>query len=220
MFDRNSLSTVKVGVFSKSCHTRHSLIVSDIHFASIRRWRPYSQRKKNLALEEQKREDLLREAVAYRRRLKLAFQLQTPEVPQTAQAVALSAGACDLTELFAGIRSDGSWSIYFGEEPVIQFTPAGELRRLFIDNRKYRVVAGKLVELTRSKRGGRIELIHQHISAEAERALRDRCLKLLQHALQMLKAGHFTQMGQVPADDLTLLQDLHAFLEQRDSLGI
>ncbi len=52
----------------------------------------------------------------------------------------------DFEELFAGLRSEGSWSLYFDEDPVIQFNPFGNVRRLFVDNCKYRVAdAGRLV---------------------------------------------------------------------------
>lgn len=163
-----------------------------------------------MALEEQPREDLLRDAVAYPRRLKLRMGHSRP----TADA---DTGGY-FKELFAGLRSDGSWSLYFDEDPVIQFTPSGTVRRLFVDNGKYRTADdGRLLELTRSGRGGRVELNHSAVTVEAERAIRERCQLLMQTAVAAIESNRCGLAGRVPADDTQLLAELLSFLQNLES---
>jgi hypothetical protein len=159
-----------------------------------------------LAIEEQPREDLLRDAVAYPRRLKLR---RCPTTPSPTEEV-------DFLELFAGVRSDGSWSLYFDEDPVLQFTPAGALRRIFLNGRKYRVATeGGLVELTREGRGGRVELKHLVLTADDERAVRIRCQLFMHQAARAIESKCFELSGQVPGDDPRLLAELREFLKKR-----
>lgn len=159
-----------------------------------------------MALDEQPRENLLRDAVAYPRRLKLRMGHSQP--------AAKAEVGVDFEELFAGLRSDGSWSLYFDEDPVIQFNPSGTVRRLFVDNRKYLVADdGKLVELTRTGRGGRVELQHEAVAAEAERAIRERCQLFAQTAVAAIESNRCGLAGQVPADDARLLAELLGFLQ-------
>jgi hypothetical protein len=102
------------------------------------------------------------------------------------------------------------------EDPVIQFTPAGALRRLFLDGRKYRVAAeGGLVELTREGRGGRVELKHLVLAADAERSVRMRCQLFMQQAARAIESKHFELSGQVPADDPRLLAELLQFVQKQ-----
>ena len=163
-----------------------------------------------MALEEEKRENLLRDAVAYHRRLALQMPILVDPV-----SMERSRTAVGNMELFAGVRADGSWSLYFDEDPVIQFTSSGELRRLFIDNRKFRCVDDKLWELTRDRRGGRVELNQTAVPAEIELVLREQCLQGIRHAWEQISQGHFTLIGRVPSDDVELLDDLRLFLAKR-----
>ena len=63
-----------------------------------------------MARNESDREDLIREATALRNRI----EWKIPDEPEL---------------VFAGIRSDGSLAIYFGPDPVYQFSIDGGLRR-------------------------------------------------------------------------------------------
>jgi hypothetical protein len=157
-----------------------------------------------LAIEEQPREDLLRDAVAYPRRLKMRMRRSIPQ----------AAAVGDFAELFAGARGDGSWCLYFDEDPVIQFTPLGSVRRLFVANRKYRVTdEGKLLELTRASRGGRVELKHIAVAAEAELLVWKHCLECMQNAVAAIEFDGCEVVGQVPIDETRLLADLLGFLK-------
>ncbi len=145
-----------------------------------------------MALHPQKREDLLREAVAYARRL--VIRLPSPEGPY---------------EVFAGCRSGGAWSFYFGESPVMQFNSAGELRRLFIDDRKFVAQAGALVEFQRTaSAGGRV--LHQacRVPKEVEQQLLKGSLDRLVRLSAAVGAGDYLLVGQVPPAEMDSLGKL------------
>lgn len=83
-----------------------------------------------MAQQENDREDLIREAVA----LSPRAELQVPT----------------LTKLVtAGFRSNGACSLFFGQDPVYQFDPAGGLRRACVDGLLYRSQGSTLAQLTR-----------------------------------------------------------------------
>ncbi len=53
--------------------------------------------------------------------------------------------------VFAGVRSDGSLSVYFGQDPVYQFTPSGQLRRAYAEGFLYRTQGATLARLNRER---------------------------------------------------------------------
>lgn len=83
-----------------------------------------------MALHEQDREDLMREATALFPRAE--FQVEHQEDP-----------------LFWGQKQNGHFSFYFGSDPVYQFDQNGFLRRAFIDGQLYRTQGSTLARLTR-----------------------------------------------------------------------
>ncbi|QDT92710.1 hypothetical protein [Gimesia algae] len=83
-----------------------------------------------MALHEQDREDLMREATALFPRAE--FQVELPEAP-----------------LFWGQKKNGHFAFYFGSDPVYQFDQNAELRRAFIDGKIYRTQGSTLARLTR-----------------------------------------------------------------------
>jgi hypothetical protein len=85
-----------------------------------------------MARNESDREDLIREATALRNRVEW-------QIPDEAEPV------------FAGIRSDGSLSVYFGPDPVYQFSVAGGLRRAYADGFLYRTQGSTLARLCRDR---------------------------------------------------------------------
>ncbi len=99
-----------------------------------------------MAIHEQKRENLMVQATAYVRRMLVPLK-------------AVNYHDRSLECLFAGQRSNGRWSLYFDESPVLQFNDVGALRRLFVLPRKFHARGGELVELIRLSQGGRV--VHQ-----------------------------------------------------------
>jgi hypothetical protein len=91
-----------------------------------------------MALEEYPREDLIRDGVA---------------MPIRGQFV-----LDDGQPLFAGFRAQGQLSLYFGEDPVLQFDRVQSVRRVYLRGMRYAAEDGRLVGLMRDRRGGRVEL--------------------------------------------------------------
>lgn len=148
-----------------------------------------------MAREKQRREDLLRDAVAYKRRILLALEWQ----------------GC---EFFAGQRAQAGWSLYFDESPVLQFDSVGELRRLFIDDRKLLVQGGRLVELRRAtdQPGSRMVHDHHQLSSESEQEIQKRCREYLQRAQEAVDKGAYRLVGQVPSGDPHILTEVQVLL--------
>lgn len=153
-----------------------------------------------MARREQRREDLLRDAVA----LKPRIQLRAPAPPLPNETV------------FAGWRDD-SLSLYFDEDPAYHFNSAGELRRGFIDHCLVKAERGRLVSMQRQRSEDEVTL--------ARRELNDQqCADLLttigRHcdALQAaLEAGTCTLVGEFPPSSGGL-ERLKAWLAARPPL--
>ncbi len=83
-----------------------------------------------MALHEQDREDLMREAIALYPRAEF-------QVPQESEPV------------FWGQKRSGQYSFYFGGDPVYQFDQQGHLRRAYLDGHLYRTQGNTLARLTK-----------------------------------------------------------------------
>ncbi len=101
-----------------------------------------------MAREEQARENLIAEATALVERVEL-----------------LLAGVAE--PVVAGFRTDGSASLFFADDPVYQFNSQGKLRRAFVGGLLYKANAGRLVEMTRSRAAGQVQLVSRELSADA-----------------------------------------------------
>jgi hypothetical protein len=132
-----------------------------------------------MALQEQEREDLLREATAL------------------VERVELTCGGAE--SIFAGFRRDGAASFFLTPARVYQFNAAGELRRGFLDGRLYKADCGRLFQLTRERSEDSVELIRHEMTAaetaEFVNTAREKLAKL--HAA--LVGESFQLVGQVPA---------------------
>ena len=100
-----------------------------------------------MARNESDREDLIREATAMRNRIEW-------QIPGESDPV------------FAGIRSDGSLSVYFGQDPVYQFTPAGQLRRAYAEGILYRTQGATLARLNRERSTDQTALVRYDLTSE------------------------------------------------------
>lgn len=101
-----------------------------------------------MAREEHARENLIAEATALVERVEL-----------------LVAGLPE--PVVAGFRPNGSVSLFFADDPVYQFNSRGELRRAFVAGRLYKADNGRLVEMTRNRQAGRVELESRELSMAA-----------------------------------------------------
>ena len=70
------------------------------------------------------------------------------------------------TTVLCGFRDGGQLSLYCGPDPVFQFNSNRELRRVYYDGRRFAAQRGQLAELTRERRGGRVEFVSKTVDAE------------------------------------------------------
>lgn len=169
-----------------------------------------------MAIDEKKRENLLGEATAYSRRMLVSV-------------AGLTFGDQSLEQLFAGVRADGRWSLYYDESPVIQLDSQGRLRRLFILPDKFAAERGRLVQLNRPGqvspgqvnhpgKGGRIELDRQPIGKEREVLLFTKLRVLLERTREHLASSSDIdsklRLGNYPPEDVLWFDDLVAVLER------
>ena len=89
-----------------------------------------------MAIHEHDREDLLGEG---------------RNMPRRGQCV------IDGVTVVVGFRAQGQASLFCGVDPVFQFNSHQELRRVYFRSRRYRAENGRLIELTRDRRGGKVE---------------------------------------------------------------
>ncbi len=153
--------------------------------ALAKRDRGQRKRLNSMAINRQPREDLMKEATAYDRRVKLR-----------------DAGA---GEIFVGLRAQRGWSIYFGEDPVFQFNTESQLRRVHFNEQNYAAENGKLLLLQRSQVGGHVELMRTFSEAAQQKIRRD-CLNRLGILLGAIEQRSIEVLDQFPADENLLRQ--------------
>ncbi|QDT04059.1 hypothetical protein K227x_24450 [Rubripirellula lacrimiformis] len=72
----------------------------------------------------------------------------------------------DGSPIVIGFRQMGQVSLYCGVAPVFQFNQQHQLRRVFWQDRRFAAQHGRLVELVRPNRGGRVSMVHQDLDDE------------------------------------------------------
>jgi hypothetical protein len=127
---------------------------------------------------EDDREDLIREATA----LKPRVEWKIAEEPEP---------------VFTGLKRDGSLSIYFGQNPVYQFNPQGQLRRAWIDGYLYRTQGSTLAKMHRERTETKTYLIRTDLTAQDLSSLLHRMDLRLSHLSSKLKLGHGTVLREV-----------------------
>ncbi|HBE71704.1 MAG TPA: hypothetical protein DDW52_26470 [Planctomycetaceae bacterium] len=151
-----------------------------------------------MAIEESKRENLLRDATAYVRRI--AFRDARPVSGETLPPSDAVVEPGQVSEVFYGERSGRDWSLYLDEDPVLQFDSSDKLRRLYFRNTRYRAENGRLVVLSREQRGGRVRLIASEIEDSAIDVIKTSLQGTLARLAADLDAGRFTVVGSVPVE--------------------
>ena len=156
-----------------------------------------------MARNESDREDLMQEATGLVRRAewRVSFQAEV---------------------IVAGFKRNGSWSIYFGSDPVYQFDADGRLRRAFADGFLWRTQGTTLARLQRERTDFESEL-QRHDLTELELSEFLRELQQRLHALlNSIDCGEASLLRQAPDDgDVTteLKIALRSVLSQDISLA-
>jgi hypothetical protein len=143
-----------------------------------------------MAVQESDREDLMRQATVFRRRMELSLT-------QPAQI------------LFVGLRDDGGFSIFFGADPVYHFDARGSLRRCYFRGDLYRTQGTTLSRLSRQRSAGESNLIrHDLTPEELQQFLHEMDERLANLAMQ-LQSGLVQILRQIPTetDMIPLLKD-------------
>ncbi len=144
-----------------------------------------------MARDESSREDLLREATALVERIEI--------VPRSSGS-SIAANELRGEHIVAGFRPDGALSIFFGEDPVYQFTPAGELGRAYCDGMLLKAVRGRLVALQRTRTQREVQLVRHELNETEEAASAEQMAKYLGELVTLLDTNSFEVAGQVPHD--------------------
>ncbi|QDS87842.1 hypothetical protein EC9_20250 [Rosistilla ulvae] len=77
-------------------------------------------------------------------------------------------------EVVVGFRDDGSASWFFAADPVFQFDPLFQLRRIFCDGTRYAVAGGQILRLEQATSGGRLQLTKHRLDPAETQQLLDR----------------------------------------------
>ena len=145
-----------------------------------------------MARHESDREDLMQEATGLARRVEW-------QVPFIADSVV------------AGFKKNGACSVYFGAEPVLQFDPAGCLRRAFFEGFLFRTQGTTLARLQRNRTANESQLVRHDLSDCELATFRVQACSWLRQLLQAIDLGQVVRVRQVPEGDDVIL-DLCAAL--------
>lgn len=135
-----------------------------------------------MARSESDREDLIREATALRNRVE--WQLPDGQEP-----------------VFAGVRSDHSLSIYFGPDPVYQFTAAGGLRRAYVDGFLFRTQGTTLAKLKRERSTEQTALLRRDLNPDELSQFLARMDEKLARLCQSIADGSAIKLRSVSVDE-------------------
>jgi hypothetical protein len=135
-----------------------------------------------MARNEHHREDLNREATALAERIEIAPRDSTQ------------------SHIAAGFRTDGSLSVYFGDDPVYQFNSSGELRRAFCNSLLVKAVAGRLATLRRVRQPHETELRRHDLSHAEEAEFLRQLTADMNRFRALLESGDYRVVGQFPQD--------------------
>jgi len=126
-----------------------------------------------MAKNEADREDLIREATALVSRVELTCASAISDEPIT-----------------AGFRRQNGMSLFFGQDPVYQFDPAGRLRRAFVDGKIYRSQHRTLAEMTRVRTETHTILSRTDLQPEDLAAFRVGMADRLSELRKAIQEGH------------------------------
>ena len=135
-----------------------------------------------MARKEADREDLIREATALRNRVEWQF----PDEPEP---------------VFAGVRPDGSLSIYFGADPVYQFSNAGGLRRAYVGGFLFRTQGTTLARLNRKRSTEETALLRRDLNTDELSEFLGKMDERLDRLRQVIADGSAIQLRSVSEEE-------------------
>ncbi len=135
-----------------------------------------------MAREEEVRENILREAVALVSRVELNI-----------------AGFDE--PIVVGFRLDGAASFFFGQQIVYQFNKNAELRRGFFNGKLFKAEDSRLVQLTRDRTDGAVNLLLHELTAEETTHFLSTANRFLRMLYDTISTGKFEIAGQIPLNE-------------------
>lgn len=136
-----------------------------------------------------------------------------------AEAVSLTSrvgliGKPDSPPILVGFRNNGWFSIYFGQDVMLQFTKDGGLRRAYRHGDLYRTQGATLARLRRQRSDEETTLLRQDLSPEELQEFRDWVLQTLDDFRASLAAGRLTAAREISTRPGPLQQDVLAAVQQ------
>jgi len=144
-----------------------------------------------MARHESDREDLVKEATAYRLRGELVSSDWEDPV-------------------FLGFRKEGACSIYFGSDPVYQFDTQGRLRRAFVANRLYRSEGETLCSMQRRRGETETAFIRSDLLIQQCEFFQWGMHEAIRQLLEVLSSGRYQIREVVGEEELWIRQSLDA----------
>jgi hypothetical protein len=115
-----------------------------------------------MARDESDREDLMREAVALKRRM----EIETNATATPPGDGDVATGASKTEPIVLGFRDATGWfSIYFGQDPVYTWDDEGRLRRAYEQGCLFRTQGTTLARLERRRGSSFVELVRHDLDA-------------------------------------------------------
>ena len=141
-----------------------------------------------MARNESDREDLLREATALVPRVELEV-------------------SGEIEPVLIGIRSNGSLSVYFGADPMVQFDRGDRLRRACVDGLLYRTQGTTLARLERQRTAEETVLRRHDLTVDEMTELCGRLAARVLGLARTLEQGECRVRGRVPAADVAATEE-------------
>lgn len=157
----------------------------------------------SMARQSSDREDLMAEAVALLPRI----ALRVSNLP---------------SEIIAGRRVDGRWSIFMDGDPVYQFDSEHRLRRAFVNDSLYRSQGTTLARLTRQQTAQESVLLRHDLTADELSDFFHHMRRNLQIVFEALSHGTAEVINRIPEDSdylAELTQNLQNVLQGGDALS-
>jgi hypothetical protein len=145
-----------------------------------------------MARDQHERENLLRDATAYARRVEFRD--------------------AEGREVFVGFRASGGASVYLDQDPVYHFTSAGELRRAYVAGELIKAVRRQLVTMHRERTPAEVQLVSRPLDEVTSKALMVTMEAQLTLLADSLRNESLTVVGSVP-NDAEVAAEVLAWLE-------
>ncbi|MGQ0634829.1 MAG: hypothetical protein ACT4QC_09480 [Planctomycetaceae bacterium] len=134
-----------------------------------------------MARREAAREDLMREATAYAHRAEISF----------------TGEPCPF---FVGIREDGGFALYFGEDPVYHFDAQGRLRRAFVEGALFKSRGDTLARLERQRTASAVTLARHDLNQHELQQFLDSMQARLARLREAINRREIEILRQAPAN--------------------